>query len=81
MIDLVSYRIIIGVFSQKIRKRKFLYKYNYYDSCVNNDNKSGKNSLQLLKFLCKVAAIMCLLSGSSAYTAQHLVTSRQDTVS
>ena len=76
MIDANSFRIRIGCFSQKMRNKKFLYKFNYYQNYTSRENRLGKNGLQFVQSFCKIAAILCLLSGTGPCIAQQRITGR-----
>ena len=65
MIDANSYRIRIGCFSQKMRNKKFLYKFNYYQNYTSRENRLGENGLQFVQTFCKIDAILCLLTSPS----------------
>ena len=87
MIDIITYRSRIGLFSPKSKNMKFLYKRKYYEEFNWNKNLSGKKTLFLLQSVIKLVMLLCLLCPSSSvpesdllisshrYTRQRLATS------
>ena len=70
MIDTNIYRSRIGLFSQKVHKKKFLYKTEYYKQFSETENHSGKNTMLVLHFIFKFALFLgILLPISESYLA------------
>ena len=63
MIDINLYRIRIGTFSQKVRKMKFLNKYETTDEI---SNKAGLKTLLTVKLLLKIILVFFLLPPSTS---------------
>jgi hypothetical protein len=72
MIDINTYRSRIGLFSPKIKARKFVYRRQYYDTFTWNENRSGKNTLLLLQSIFKLILIITLLQPSTSVPERKL---------
>ena len=75
MIDIITYRSRIGLFSPKIKKNKFLYKRKYYEEFSWNKNHSGRKTLFLLQSVIKLVMLLCLLCPSSSVPESDLLIS------
>ena len=58
MIDIITYRSRIGIFSPKSKNKKFLYKRKYYEEFNWNKNLSGKKTLFLLQSVRKLVMLL-----------------------
>ena len=72
MIDANLYRIRIGCYNHQSGRKKFLNKIDYYKQFTRRENQAGKNVLQIIKTFCKIAAILCLVSGVLCSTTHEL---------
>ena len=61
MTDINMYRSRIGLFSPKMREKKFLYKSEYYSKFYGSDNQSGRITFSTLKFIFKLVLFLGLL--------------------
>ena len=74
MIDIVQYRCQIGLFGQKIFRKKFLFKQDHYEKASWNRSQSGNNTLLTIKFILKFIVLSVLLTPAawSTPSSSHL---------
>ena len=73
MIDINTYRSRIGLFSPKIKARKYLFRRQYYDTFTWNENRSGKNTLLILQSIFKLILIITLLQPCTSVPERKLL--------
>ena len=59
MIDISQYRLQIGIFRQKVFRKKFLFHNEFYETASWNKNKSGDSAFFVAKLLFKIL-IICI---------------------